>query len=158
MKRYFWTMCVVALFAIGFAASDEEDGTKEQSAKSKESTEMVDEKKENSKKEKETSKLSPKEQAIADAAYSKGSMFGMVGADNETFSNMLDLADYVEGGEEQVNQMLEKLAGDEYDMEYNAPTTAEERRLKKIYVEYFIKGMNGTMDSMDLLDKLGSKK
>lgn len=71
---------------------------------------------------------------------------------------MLDLADYVEGGEEQVNQMLEKLAGDEYDMEYNAPTTAEERRLKKIYVEYFIKGMNGTMDSMDLLDKLGSKK
>lgn len=44
MKRYFWTMCVVALFAVGFAASDEEDGTKEQSAKSKESTEMVDEK------------------------------------------------------------------------------------------------------------------
>lgn len=146
-------MCVVALFAIGFAASDEEEGTKEQSAKSKESTEMVDEKK-----EKEKPKLSPKEQTIADAAYSKGSMYGMAGAGNETFSDMLDLADYVEGGEEQVKQMLEKLAGDEYDMEYNAPTTAEERKLKKIYIEYFFKGMNGTMDSMDLLDNLGSKK
>lgn len=158
MKKYFWTMGVVALFAIGFAASDEEESAKEQSAKSKDSTEMVDEKKESPQKEKEKPKLSPKEQSIADAGYSKGSMYGMAGAGNESFSNALDMADYIEGGQEQINKMLETLAGDEYDMEYHAPTTAEERKLKKIYIEYFLKGMNGTMDSMDRLDKLGSKR
>ncbi len=107
---------------------------------------------------KEEPKLSAKEQEVADAGFKKGSMFGMAGASNDNFSNMLDLADYVDGMEEEVNKMLEEMAGQEYDIEYNVPTNAEEQKLKRIYIESFIKAMNGTMDTMDALDKLGGKR
>lgn len=107
---------------------------------------------------KEKPKLSAKEQEVADAGFKKGSMFGMAGASIEDFSTMLDLADYVDGMEEEVNKLLERMAGQEYDNEYNVPTNAEEQKLKRIYIESFIKAMNGTMDTMDALDKLGGKR
>ena len=33
MKKYFWTLVVMAVFAVGFAASDEEDGSSADSSK-----------------------------------------------------------------------------------------------------------------------------
>ena len=102
--------------------------------------------------------MSPKEQEVANAGYKKGSMYGMAGASNDEFSNMLDLADYVDGMDDKVTEMFEQMAGNEYDREYHAPTNAEEKKLKKIYIENFIKAMNGTMDTMDNLEKLGGRR
>jgi hypothetical protein len=129
-----------------------EPNTTDKSGSTKESS------KDKSEKEKQEPKLSPKEQAVANAGYKKGSMYGMARASNEEFSNMLDLADYVDGMDDKVTEMFEQLAGDEYDREYHAPTNAEEKKLKKIYIEHFIEAMNGTMDTMDNLEKLGGKR
>lgn len=102
--------------------------------------------------------LSTKEQEIADAAAKQGLMFGMAGASNEDFSNMLDLTDYVEGMEDEMDKMFEEMAGGEYDKEYGSPVNTEEKKLKKIYIEHFIEAMKSTMDGMDTLDKLGGKR
>ena len=104
------------------------------------------------------SPLSAKEKEVANAGFKQGTMFGMAGASNDEFSNMLDLADYVDGMDDKVKEMFEQMAGDEYDKEYNTPTNAEEKKLKRIYIEYFIKAMNGTMDAVDNLEKLGGKR
>ena len=140
MKKYFITAFVMAIFTIGFTASEEDESSKNQTVK-----------------EESVTQLSPKEQEIADAGYKKGSMFGMVGSTNEDFSNMLDMADYVDGMDEKINEMYENMAGDDYDREFGAPSTAEEKKLKKIYIDGFIKGMNNAMDGMDALEKLGGK-
>ena len=154
MKKSILTVAVFALFAIGFASSDEDENTSNQnpetSIQTNEETESVS--------EAEEASMTPKEQEMADAGFNKGTMFGMAGASNEGFSNMLDLADYVDGMDDKVNELLEQMAGNEYDKEYNAPTNAEEKKLKRIYIENFIKAMNGTMDAMDNLEKLGGKR
>ena len=95
------------------------------------------------------SQLSPKEQEIAKAGEKQGIMFGMAGASNEGFSNMLDMADYVKEMDDKVSEMFEEMAGGEYDKQYGTPSNAEERKYKKIYIEHFIKAMNNTMDAMD---------
>lgn len=166
--KYAWAVFAVSLilpFVMIGASADSDDeraklGTEEaidkkavkseDSKTTKKGTEKVENKKD--------LQLSAKEKEIADAGYKKGSMFGMVGASNEEFSNILDLADYVEGMDDKVTEMFEQMAGDEYDREYHAPTNAEEKKLKKIYIENFIKAMNGTMDAMDNLETLGGKR
>jgi hypothetical protein len=92
--------------------------------------------------------LSPKEKEIAEAGAKQGTLFGMAGASNDSFSNMLDMADYVEGMDEKVNEMFEEMASGEYDKQYGAPSNAEDRKLKKIYIEHFVKAMNNKMDAM----------
>lgn len=158
MKKYLFTALVVAIFAIGFVASDEEDSAKEQSAKVKESKEVVDKKKGSTKKKKSAPKLSPKEQAIADAGYKKGAMYGMAASSDEEYSNMLDLVEGADGMEDEINKIWREEAGRQYDIEYNTPTTPEEEKLKNIYIENFLKAMNGTMDTMDAIEKLGGKR
>ena len=107
---------------------------------------------------KQEPQLSPKEKEVAEAGANQGALFGMAGASNEEFSNMLDLADYVDGMDDTVEKMFNEMAGGEYDKQYGTPTNAEERKLKKIYVEHFVKAMNNTMDGMDALEKLGGKR
>ena len=169
--KYAWAVVATSLILpfviIGALASSEENAS-EQAVEKKEEPKTAD-KAESTKeslkdrsekiKEKEAQepKLSPKEQEVANAGYKKGSMYGMAGASNEEFSNMLDLADYVDGMDDKVTEMFEQMAGDEYDREYHAPTNAEEKKLKKIYIEHFIEAMNGTMDTMDNLEKLGGR-
>jgi membrane protein implicated in regulation of membrane protease activity len=166
--KYAWAVFAVSLIfpfiMIGALADTDDESAKqgteeavdkkavksEDSKTTKKATEKVEKKKD--------LQLSPKEKEIADAGYKKGSMFGMAGASNEEFSNMLDLADYVDGMDDKVTEMFEQMAGDEYDKEYHAPTNAEEKKLKKIYIEHFIEAMNGTMDAMDNLEKLGGKR
>ena len=166
--KYGWavfaTSLILPFVIIGvFANSDE--NTAEQAVEKKEEPKTADKSesikepsKDNSEKEEQEPKLSPKEQEVANAGYKKGSMYGMAGASNDEFSNMLDLADYVDGMDDKVTEMFEQMAGNEYDREYHAPTNAEETKLKKIYIENFIKAMNGTMDTMDNLEKLGGRR
>lgn len=166
--KYAWAVFAVSLILpfvmIGASADADDESAKqgaeeavdkkavksEDSKKTKKATEKVEKKKD--------LQPSPKEKEIADAGYKKGSMFGMAWASNEEFSNMLDLADYVDGMDDQLNEMLEEMAGDEYDKEFNQPTSAEEKKLKRLYIENFIKAMNGTMDVMDNLEKLGGRR
>ena len=108
--------------------------------------------------EEQPSELSSKEKEIADAGAHQGTLFGMAGANNEGFSDMLDAADYIEGINDKVDEMFKEMAGGEYDKQYGAPANAEEERLKEIYIEHFIKAMNNTMDAMDNMEKLGGKQ
>jgi hypothetical protein len=155
--KYAWTVFAVSLIIpfvmIGALASPEEGNTKQEIEKGKGSKDVVKEEPKNSKSIDKTEKkqepvLSAKEKEIAEVGYKKGILYGYAGADNNEFSNMLDIADHVEGLDEKVNEVMEEMAGREYDNEFNTPSNAEEKKLKKIYIENFIKGMNETMDAL----------
>ena len=106
----------------------------------KETTEKIEKKQE--------PQLSPKEKEIAKAGYERGALFGMAGSSNEEFSNMLDIADYFDELGKEVDNMYVQMAGQEYDNAYTAPTNAEEEKLRKIYIEHFLKAFNSAMDAM----------
>lgn len=168
--KYTWIVFAASLIlpfmTIGFSVDPEENDAVEQTVENKEEVktqveekakkEKKEEKKEKEEKEQER-QMSTKEQEVANAGFKRGTMFGMAGSSADGFSDMLDLADYV-GMNEKVDEILEQMAGDEYDREFQAPTSPEEKKLKKIYIENFIKAMNGTMDTMDNLEKLGGKR
>ena len=82
--------------------------------------------------EEQPSELSSIEKEIAEAGAKQGAMFGMAGASNDGFSNMLDAADYIEGMNDKVDEMFKEMAGGEYDKQYGAPVNAEEEKLKGI--------------------------
>lgn len=94
------------------------------------------------------SSISPREKEIAEAGRHQGTLFGAAGTNNNEFSAMLDMADLSSDMEDKVNEMLEEMAGGEYDKEYGSPSNAEEEKLKKIYIENFIEAMNNTMDAL----------
>lgn len=94
------------------------------------------------------SSISPREKKIAEAGRHQGTLFGAAGTNNNEFSAMLDMADLSEDMEDKVNEMLEEMAGGEFDKEYGSPSNAEEKKLKKIYIENFIEAMNNTMDAL----------
>ena len=94
------------------------------------------------------SSISPREKEIAEAGRHQGTLFGAAGTNNNEFSAMLDMADLSEDMEDKVNEMFEEMAGGEYDKEYGSPSNAEEKKLKKIYIENFIEAMNNTMDAL----------
>lgn len=168
--KYAWAVFAASIIIPGAtigALTDPEDSTPKQTVEKQEdpktpakkeapqkSTEAKAEKEE---KEQE-SPLSPREKEVANAGFKRGIMFGMAGASNEEFSNMLDAADYLDDLGKEVDKMYQEMAGREYDNEYNAPTNAEEEKLKKIYIENFRKGMESTMEGMDKLEKLGGKR
>lgn len=169
--KYGWTVFAVSLILpfviIGALASpddvtvqkqeDVRDNHSKEADKSKKIEKTTKEQTEKAEKKQE-SELSPKEKKVAEAGANQGALFGMAGASNEEFSNMLDVADYVEGMDDKVDEIFKEMAGGEYDKQYGSPTNAEEKKLKKIYIEHFIKAMNNTMDGMDALEKLGGKR
>lgn len=148
MKKYFWTFAVLAIFAVGFAASDEEESSSADTSNTQVDTKKSENKEKN---EKQAQQLSPKEKEVAEAGRKRGSLFGMSAADNEELKTMLDMAEYVDGMDEKIEKIFGDMAGNDYDNEYGAPTNAEENKLKKIYIENFIKSMNETMETMDKL-------
>lgn len=167
--KYSWAVFVVSLIVpfamIGALAGSDDDDAKQkvkkeehpkETVKSEDTKKSTRETKEIVKKEQE-SQLSPKEKEVAEAGANQGTMFGMAGASNDGFSDMLDMADHIDGMDDKVNEIFEEMAGGEYDKQYGAPTNAEEKKLKGIYIEHFIKAMNNTMDGMDNLEKLGGK-
>lgn len=170
-KKYAWISIIAAiiipLLSVGLSADNQEQkesGTEVSSQKEaveegqKTDTEQKAETRDINNKTKETSKLSSKEQEIADAGYKKGSMAGYAAAENEEFSNMLDLADQIDGMEDKVNEMIEQMASQQYELEFNAPSNLEEEKLKELYIEHFKKGMDDTMDAMCGLGKKGGNR
>ena len=88
--------------------------------------------------EEQPSELSSIEKEIADAGAHQGTLFGMAGANNEGFANIHDAADYMGEIGDKYNEMLEEMAGAEYDKAYNSPTNSEEEKLRKIYIKHFL--------------------
>lgn len=156
--KYAWATFAVSLilpfFMIGFLVDSGKGEAKNSIEKKEEqkAASVVKEQKKSEVAEEEKPKeaeLSSKEKEFADAGYKKGTLYGMAGANNNEFSDMLDMADKVAGMEDKVNDVMEEMAGRVYDTEYDAPSNAEQEKLKKIYIENFIKGMNDTMDAMN---------
>lgn len=77
MKKYFLTMATVALFAIGFAASDEEESSSSESStpqteQTQESQEVQSEQKQESEAERQEREKQEKVKKVAEIAYQKG--------------------------------------------------------------------------------------
>ena len=68
MKKYFWTLAVMAVFAVGFAASDEEDGSNVDSS----STPAQTEKSENKDKKEEQAPKKSKKDEIRELGFNNG--------------------------------------------------------------------------------------
>jgi hypothetical protein len=68
MKKYFWTLAVMAVFAVGFAASDEEDGSSVDSSSTPAQTEKLEN---TDKKEEQTPKKSKKDE-IRELGFNNG--------------------------------------------------------------------------------------
>ena len=129
MKKYFWTLSVMALFAIGFAASDDDSSSSSSSSSSqteqKQETEAERQERERQEeadrqareqKEKESQQEKIKKE-IAEAGYERGFELG--------FANRM---------------LLPNEAETRYSARYGAPTNNEKMELFKIYKENFYKG------------------
>ena len=160
-KKYAWITIfaafIIPFLAVGFSVDKQENKETDVEVSSpkrsmeegqKTDTEQKTETRDVDYKTEKTDNLSSKEREIADAGYKKGAMAGYAAAENEEFSNMLELAGQIDGMEDKMNEMIEQMASQQYEAEFNAPADSEEEKLKKLYVEYFKKGMNDTMDSM----------
>ena len=140
MRRIVYTVIILTIFSIGFSASDEENSQK-QSVDDVKSVDLVNKKKPNIEEETNT-KLSSKEKEIADAGYEAGSIIGMMGGSIEGLSDMIKTANYLDAMNNKSGETIRKIAADQYDREYQAPSNAKEEKLKRIYVDNFIRGMN----------------
>lgn len=165
-KKYAWITIfaafIIPFLAVGFSVDKQENKETDVEVSSpkrsmeegqKTDTEQKTETRDVDYKTEKTDNLSSKEREIADAGYKKGAMAGYAAAENEEFSNMLELAGQIDGMEDKMNEMIEQMASQQYEAEFNAPADSEEEKLKKLYVEYFKKGMNDTMDSMGKRDR-----
>lgn len=148
MRRFAFTVIVLAIFTIGFTASDDKI-TKEQSLDAVNSEEVVEEKEScvNLGEEKD-GRLSPIEQEIADAGYKAGSLMGLMGGSIEGLSDMIKTANYMDAMSNNSGETIRKIAGDQYDTEYQAPSNTKEEDLKKIYVDNYVRGMNKAMRAL----------
>ena len=146
MRRIVYTVIILTIFSIGFSASDEENSQK-QSVDDVKSVDLVNKKKPNIEEETNT-KLSSKEKEIADAGYEAGSIIGMMGGSIEGLSDMIKAANYLDAMNNKSGETIRKIAADQYDTEYQAPSNAQEEKLKKIYVDNYIRGMNKAMRAL----------
>lgn len=131
MKKYFFTMAVMALFAIGFTASDEEESSNSESSapkteqkqeseadrKAREQKEEA-ERKANEQKEKENKKTK-----LAKEAYDEGYDEGYA-ASPAQYSTLNP----------------KNLARNKYVTWNGAPKTEEEKELCDMYIENYVKG------------------
>lgn len=143
-KRIFTTFLTI-IFAIGFIASMESENTKEQSVDSKVPLEVEDI---TTIESEEDTKLSTEEQKMADAGYEAGSIMGLAGSSLGGLSDMIKAVNYMDAMNNNSGETIRKIAAEQYDSEYQVPTNAKEERLKKIYVDNYIRGLNKTMKAM----------
>lgn len=146
MRRIAYTVIVLTIFSIGFSASNEEN-SKKQSVEAVKSVDMVENKEPNIE-EGTNTKLSSKEKEIADAGYEAGSIIGMMGGSIEGLSDMIKAANYLDAMNNKSGETIRKIAADQYDTEYQAPSNDQEEKLKKIYVDNYIRGMNKAMRAL----------
>lgn len=147
-KRLYMTAFIMACFCISFTASVEEENAKEKAANNLTTTIAEDEDVNFDDDEMGTPTLSPKEQEIADAGYETGTLFGMVGGSLDGLSDMINAVNYINAMENKPGEVIREIAGKQYDEKYQAPSNATEEKLKKIYVENYIRGMNKAMRAL----------
>ena len=142
--KYTWASVIIlplmVFYTLGSDSKDNEHNPQSSvvEQKQEDSKPSSDEKKKEEKKN-HVEERSPKEKEVANAAYNWGYAAGL--SDNSNLADMVDMADRVDGMKETVNKTLEDMAGSEYNREYGKPANAAEEKLKKIYIEEFIKGM-----------------
>ena len=160
--KYAWGIFAVSVILpfvmIGTLANLEDDNVKQETIKEDHPKETIKSEKTEKTTKEQTGKapqqqLSSKEKEIADAGCKRGTMFGMAADDNEELKSMLDMAEYVDGMDDKIEKIFGEMAGNDYDNEYGAPTNAEQVKLKKLFIDNFIKSMNETMEAMDKLKK-----
>ena len=119
MKKYILSILTIALFAVGFAASDEDESSSSGSQmEQKQETETEAERQAREQREKESQKEKKKKE-IAEAGYKKGYEDG--------FAETLKLPDAA------------KIV---YRVRYGAPTNSEEMELFRIFEENYNKGFD----------------
>lgn len=117
MKKYILSILTIALFAVGFAASDEDESSSSGSQmEQKQETEAERQAREQREKESQKEK---KKKEIAEAGYKKGYEDGFA----YSFKNPGDA----------------KIV---YKVRYGAPTNSEEMELFRIFEENYIKGLD----------------
>ena len=120
--------------------ADEEDAKKELE-KIRHDVKKTDKREEN------ISLLEGEEKKMATVGYNNGQIYGqtLVVQSIGTIHIISEREDEV--GDE-FKEMIVELADSEYDKTYNAPSNAKEEKLKKIYVKYFIRGLNEIIKSV----------
>ena len=125
MKKYFLTMATVALFAIGFAASDEEESSSSESStpQTEQKQETEAERKAREQKE-EAERKEAKKKEIAERGYKDGYElgFGLDYHQYETFD-------------------FSKMARRNYTAWYGAPSSSEEKELYDIFEQNYKRGI-----------------
>lgn len=125
MKKYFLTMATVALFAIGFAASDEEESSSSESStpQTEQKQETEAERKAREQKEKAERKEAKKKE-IAERGYKDGyeAGFGLDYRQYETFN-------------------FSRMARRNYTAWYGAPSSSEEKELYDIFEQNYKRGI-----------------
>lgn len=130
MKKYFLTMATIALFAVGFAASDEEESSSNESSatqteqkqeteaerQAREQKEEAERKAREQKEKKEQQEKKKKE--VAEYGYKEGYDRGFKGLENSSYSTSTIT----------------------FANRYGAPTNNEEKELFNIFKENFDKG------------------
>lgn len=119
MKKYFLTMTVIALFAIGFAASDEDENSAPQTEQKQESEA---ERQAREKREKE-SQLAQKKKEVEEKAYEAGYSHGLTtGPVTYSRDNPKDAARIW------------------YNTYYGIPSNSEEKEMLNLFLEHYVKG------------------
>ena len=73
---------------------------------------------------------------------------GMVGGSLDGLSGMINAVNYMNAMENKPGDAIREIVGNQYDEEYQAPSNATEEKLKKIYVDNYIRGMNKAMRAL----------
>lgn len=126
MKKYFFTMATLALFAIGFAASDDEESSSSSNSSTqteqKEETEVERHAREEKEKQEQVQK---KKDEVAQKGYEHGYQRGF--SDGPEFYSVN-------------SQNARGMAKTWYSQYYGGPMTDEEKELCNAYVDKFVEG------------------
>ena len=132
MKKYFYSMAIIAVFAIGFAASDDSSNVNEPVTNQNSISDSVVQE------NKPTQSTDDSE--YAKAGYNRG--FFCAQSDNAPgVADQLEASKYANDDiKQKVNDIFNEVSAREYDAQYGVPTTAEEAKHKEEYMEQFRKG------------------
>ena len=140
MKKYFLTMATIALFAVGFAASDEEEGSSNESSVSQteqkqDTEEMQSEQKQESEEARQEREKQEKIKKVAEIAYKKGYDMRM-------------------GTRELIN--AESSAHMEYTIRYGKEPEEEQSQERwNVFLENYKKGFSDAADK--IMEKINSE-
>ena len=136
MKKYFWTLSVMALFAIGFTSSDENENSSSSTTEQKQETEAERQERERQE-EAERQERERQEEADRQAREQKEKE-----SQQEKMKKEMAEAGYERGFELGFanRKLLPNEAETRYSARYGAPTNNEKMELFKIYKENFYKG------------------